>query len=274
MTTLMVNLQLGRSNAKLLQVTADLAGRLGADVMGIAAAQPLRIAYGDSYVPGEVIEQDRRELEKEITDAEIEFRSNLSRYNANLEWRSGVTFVPLADYLADQARCADLLITGVDHSGSIFDASHHVDIGSLVMQIGRPALIVPAATETVSFDRVLVGWKDNRESRRALLDALPLLSKAHHVAVCEIAPQEKMAAARDHLADVVGWLRRHEIVAEPIAAAATADDAAQLDAIASVQACDVIVAGAYGHSRLREWALGGVTKDLLLRANRCCFMAH
>ena len=59
-----------------------------------------------------------------------------------------------------------------------------------------------------------------------------------------------------------------------VAALATTDDATRLDAIANDQAADVIVAGAYGHSRLREWALGGVTKDLLLEANRCSFVSH
>jgi nucleotide-binding universal stress UspA family protein len=57
-------------------------------------------------------------------------------------------------------------------------------------------------------------------------------------------------------------------------ALAMENDAAQLDAIANDQAADVIIAGAYGHSRLREWALGGVTKELLLRAGRCSFVSH
>lgn len=83
-----------------------------------------------------------------------------------------------------------------------------------------------------------------------------------------------MTAAHHHLADVVGWLKRDGIVAEPVAAAATADDALRLDAIARDQARDLIVAGAYGHSRLHEWALGGVTRDLLLRAGRCSFVSH
>ena len=275
MTTLMVHLELGHANTRLLQAAADLAMRLSADVMGIAACQPLQIIYGDGYVSGDLIEQDREELEKEIKDAETEFRVALqSHHGGSLEWRSTVTFTSLADYLADQARCADLIVTGVDHNGSIFDSSRHVDIGDLVMQLGRPVLIVPAAAEKVGFERVLIGWKDTRESRRAVLDALPLLKKAAHVAVCEIASEEGMAAAHAHLGDVVNWLKRDGITAEAIASLSTGDDAARLDGIASDQAADIIVAGAYGHSRLREWALGGVTKDLLLRAGRCSFVSH
>lgn len=274
MATLMVHLELGHPNMKLLQITADLAGRLNADVMGIAACRPLQIIYGGGYVPGDLIEQDREELEKEIRDAETEFRAALENHRGNLEWRSTVTFTSLADYLAEQARCADFLITGVDRKGSMFDSSHHVDIGDLIMQLGRPALIVPSDLEKISLQRVLIGWKDTRESRRAVLDALLLLRKADHVAICEIASEEGMAAAQAHLADVVGWLKRGGITAEPIAALATADDATRLDAIATEQAVDVVIAGAYGHSRLREWAFGGVTKDLLLRASRCSFVSH
>lgn len=274
MTTLMVHLQLAHANTRLLQVAADLAGRLNADMIGIAAAQPLRVTYGgDVYVSGDVIVQDRGGLEKEIEDAETEFRAALRHHGGNLEWRSAVTFPSLADYLANQARCADLLITGVDR-GSISDFSRHIDVAGLVMQLGRPALIVPGAGEKLSLERVLIGWKDTRESRRAALDALPLLKKATHVAVCEIASQEEIGAAHDHLADVVGWLKRNGIVAQPIAAVATADDASQLQAIASDQGADVIVAGAYGHSRLREWALGGITRDLLLHSGRCAFVSH
>lgn len=274
MTTLMVHLELGRANTGLLRAASELADRLNADVMGIAACQPLRVIYSDGYVSGDLVKQDREEIEAEISSAEAEFRAGMRTRGGNLEWRSTVTFEPLADYLADQARCADIVVTGVDHSGSIFDTSHHVDIGDLVMQLGRPALIVPTAAEKVRFECVLVAWKDTRESRRAVLDALPLLRKADHAVVCEIASKEGMEAARQHLADVVDWLKRDGVVAEPMAVLSTGDDAVCLDAVASDQGADVIVAGAYGHSRLREWALGGVTSDLLLRAGRCAFVSH
>lgn len=274
MTTLMVHLELGHANTSLLRAAGDLADQLNAGVMGIAACQPLRVIYGDGYISDEVIQQDREELDKEISDAETEFRAVMGKRGGSLEWRSTVTFGPLADYLADQARCADILITGVDRDGSIFDTSRHVDMGDLVMQVGRPVLIVPTEVDKVSFKRVLVAWKDTRESRRAVLDALPLLRMANHVVVCEIAAEEDMAAARHHVADVVDWLKRDGVTAEPLAVLAAGDDVVRLDAMAHDQAADVIVAGAYGHSRLREWALGGVTKDLLLRAGRCAFVSH
>ena len=77
MTTLMVRLELGRSNARLLQIAGDLAQTLSASLIGFAACQPLRVIYGDGYMSGDVIQQDRDEIDKEIKAAEAEFRSLL-----------------------------------------------------------------------------------------------------------------------------------------------------------------------------------------------------
>jgi nucleotide-binding universal stress UspA family protein len=120
----------------------------------------------------------------------------------------------------------------------------------------------------------MVGWKDTRESRRATLDALPFLKRAAHVTVVEIAGEDNLPAARSHLRDVIAWLRCHGVEAEPIAAPSSGNDATQLIAIARDQGATITVAGAYGHSRLREWALGGVTRDLLLSPDRCSLLSH
>jgi nucleotide-binding universal stress UspA family protein len=272
--TLMVHLQLGRPNTGLLKITGDLAARFHASVIGIAACQPMQIIYNDGYIPGEIIEQDREELEAEIKAAEEEFRTVLGPRVSKLEWRSTVTFEALSDYLAQEARSADLFITGVDRDVSVFDRSRHVEMGDLVMQIGRPVLVVPATTDTVLLNRVIVGWKDTGETRRTISDTLPLLQAATHVTIVEVATEDDLPAARQHLPDVVAWLGRHGVVAESVALTATGNDAGSPDAAADDLHPDLIVAGAYGHSRLREWVLGGVTRDLLLRANRCSLVSH
>lgn len=271
--TLMVHLELGRSNAGLLQIAGDLAERFHAGVIGIAACQPMQLVYGDSFISGDIYEQDRQELDKEMKAAEAEFRRALQMRAVTLEWRSTVMFTLLSDYLARESRSADLVITGIA-SGDLFDSSRSVNTGDLVMRAGRPVLVVPAAAGKVKLDRVVVGWKDTREARRAVSDALPLLKGASHVAVVEIAVEEELAAARTQIEDVAGWLNRHGIKAECLTSPSTGDDATALYAMAQDQGADVIVAGAYGHSRLREWALGGVTRDLLLRANWCSLLSH
>lgn len=269
---LMVHLELGQSNAGLLRTAGGLAARFQADVIGIAACQPMQLMYSDGYIPGDLIERDQGEREAEVKAAETEFRAAFPA--GSPEWRSAVIMEPLADYLACEARSADLFITGVDQNASIFDTSRHVSIGDLVTRIGRPVLVVPATADRMTPERVLVAWKDTRESRRAVFDAIPLLKKASHVAIVEIAAREELDAARARLDGVGAWLKRHGIAAVSLPVPSTGDDMGQLNTVAGEQGADVIVAGAYGHSQLREWALGGMTSDFLLRADRCTLVSH
>jgi nucleotide-binding universal stress UspA family protein len=269
----MVHLELGQSNANLLQVAGDLAQRFSASVIGIAACQPMQMVYGDGYLSGDVIEQDLAEITREMQAVEAEFRRTLQGRAESLHWRSTVDYIPLAEYLAREVRAADLLITGLA-SGDSFDASRSLNTGDLVMQMGRPMLIVPTGVPATRLQRVLVGWKDTREARRAAIDALPLLRRAMQVTVVEIVPEAELADSRTRLADVVVWLARHGVVAETLATASKGDDAAGLAILADRLGADLVVAGAYGHSRLREWAFGGVTHDLLRHAPRCSFVSH
>ena len=269
---LMVNLELGRSNSELLHVAVDLADRFQARVIGIATCQPMQVDFGDSYVSGDLFEADRDEIRRDIDAAEAQFRSAFAARPAIIEWRSATTFEALSDYLARAARSADLIITGLATSESA--ATRRVDIGDLVLQAGRPLLIVPSAATPPKLQRVLVAWKDTRETRRSVFDALPLLKLADQVMVVEIATDDDLAEARARLDEVVGWLKQHGVVAQSQACLASGDDTSRLKQIADDQGADVLVAGAYGHSRVREWIFGGVTHDLLLRGNCCALVSH
>lgn len=271
--TLMVHLELGKSNAGLLKIAGDLAVRFRAGVIGIAACQPLQIPYGDAYYSGDFIEEVRRTDEKDAAEAEAEFRTLLGPHVTDLQWRSATTMEPLCDYFAREARAADLILTAMEH-GSLFGDTRRTNIGDLVMRAGRPVLIVPGGASQLKLDRALVAWKETREARRATLDALPLLKAASHVTLVEITSEENLPDARSHLADVAGWLAKHGIKAEPFAVATSGTDVATLARVAGEKAADIIVAGAYGHSRLREWVLGGVTYDLLLGTPRTAFLSH
>jgi len=271
--TLMVHMEIGRSNAHLLRVAHHLADCFGANVIGIAACQPMQIVYADGYIPGEVIEQSRQEMAIENQRAETEFRAAFQGLDSSVNWRSIVMYGSLANYIANEARSADLVITGVA-KGDFFDVSRSVNTGDLIMQVGRPVLVVPTAVATLKVERMLVCWKDTRESRRAIIDALPLLKKASHVTVVEIADKEYLPDARRHLDDVIGWLKTRGVVATPLTPAAAGDDGSALYAIAQQHDVDVVIAGAYGHSRVREWAFGGVTRNLLINSNRCALLSH
>ena len=269
--SLMVNLELGRSNRELLRVAVDLAERFDAWVIGIASCQPMQVDFGDGYVLGDLFEADRDEIQHDIKLAEAEFRGAFAVHPKLIEWRAAATFEALADYLASQARSADLIITGLTSAST---AMRRVDIDDLVLQAGRPVLIVPATAEPLALRRVLVAWNDTREARRSVFDALPLLALAEQVMVVEIAAEDELAAARQRLDDVVGWLKRHGVAAQSQACSSSGDDANRLRQIAEDQGAGVLVAGAYGHSRVREWVFGGVTHDLLLRGNCCALVSH
>lgn len=269
----MVHLELGRSNGGLLQVTRDLARRLQAYVIGIAACQPVTMVYGEGHITAELIEQDREEIERELRAAEAEFRCAFQDHSKAIEWRSSVSDASLADFLAREARAADLVVTGTA-TGDLFDATRTINQGDLVMHAGRPVLLVPVSTTALPLQHVVVGWKDTRETRRAAFDAIPLLRLASRVTLVEIADEENLPAARLRLADAVVWLARKKIEADWEAIASTGDDVAHLNVVAQERHADLIVAGAYGHTRAHEWALGGVTRDLLLRPNRCALVSH
>ena len=269
--TLLVNLEPGRPNTAILQVASSLAERLGATVIGVAAQQPMQLDLsGTCYVSPDLINEELAETDRGMSAAEAEFRGAF--HGAEVEWRSSMSYASPADYIVNQARHADLLITSMKlHEPT--DPTRAA-AGDLVMQCGRPVLIVPQAPATPSLDHVMVAWKDTREARRAALDALPLLKRATHVTVVEITADEDMAVAQERLADISRWLAGHGITAEVIASVSTGDDAAQLESLARSSGANLIVAGAYGHSRLREWAFGGVTRTLLQRGDRCAMLSH
>ena len=271
--TLMVHLELGNSNTSVLQIAGDLAEQFNARVVGIAAGQPMQIVYSSGLLPGEICIQDRDEISKELHDAEAEFVRELQPRSINISWRAAMVYESLAEYLAIQSRCADLVISRTARI-DVFDASRTVDTADLVMRLGRPVLVVPSAERHLSLKRVLVCWKDTREARRAVFDALPILKQAAQVTIVEIADEKEVSAAHVRIADVVDWLKQHGVVAASVVLPSTGDDTQALSMTAQTQDADVIVAGAYGHSRLREWVLGGVTRDLLLGDDRCSLLSH
>ncbi len=273
-SSLMVHLDLGVSNEALLQLTAEMAGRFGAGVIGVTAYQPMQIMYGDGYVPGTALEEDRAEIERQGKEAEERFRTAMHNRVPTIRWSSTVGYMQLADCVADQARGADLLLVAPEpRDGS--EAGRRLDVGDLMMRLGRPLIVVPRAIDALNLKRVVIGWKDTRETRRAVLDALPLLRSAGHVTIMQILENaEEMAATRRNLEEIVVWLAGHGVVADAIAEPLSGSASAQLETAAADRHAGLLVIGAYGHSRLREWALGGVTRDALQRPVRCSFMSH
>jgi nucleotide-binding universal stress UspA family protein len=272
--TLMVHLELNGDNEGVLKIAGDLAERFDARVIGIAACQPLQVLTDEGFYASEVVTQDRAEIEKELAAAAVEFRTALHGRAKKIEWRSTITYGSLANYIADQARAADLIITGKDIGADLLDGSRRVSLGDLVMIAGRPILIVPQGITALPMRNVMVGWNETREARRAVADALPLLQAAEHATVLEVTSENDRANAQVQVEDVAAWLQQQQIGASTEVVITSGMEAGCLHATLRDRKCDLLVAGAYGHNRLSEWVFGGVTMDVLLDPDICVLVSH
>jgi nucleotide-binding universal stress UspA family protein len=166
------------------------------------------------------------------------------------------------------------VIVAANYPGSLTKGTPYLNIGDLVMQAGRPLLIVPPSATTLTARNILVAWKDTREARRAVSDAMPMLQTAERAIVVEITRKKDIAEANESVRDVVRWLRGHGVKAEGMVAPEQGLNAPQLDGIIKTEGADLVVAGAYHRRRFREWALGGVTRKLLLSGNLCTLVSY
>jgi nucleotide-binding universal stress UspA family protein len=266
--TIMVSLALDKPNDACLAVAGDLAERFEARVIGIAASDlrpPLYFEEGE-YARN-LIRREEGAIRRRLLELEAEFRGSVQKRAKSVEWRSSLAMP--ANYLVQQSRAADLLVVGA-RTETIVDLSAAVDPADVLMRAGRPLVVVPSTAQWLDLRSVLVAWKDVKEARRAVLDALPVLATAKDVTIAEI-PEEASARvnALSHVEDVAAWLRGHGIAASVVTSEPTADVPGQLDWIAANAGAGMVIAGAYGHSRLREWALGGVTRHLMTSISLC-----
>jgi len=269
-STLMVHLELEHANDARLQIAGDLAEKFDSKLIGIAAADP-QPPYADGIAAQGLMDRERTDLKQRMAETEARFRAAVEHRARDIEWRCATTSP--TDYVAQEARAADLVITGSNRDGILLDRLRRLDPSDLVMKAGRPIFLVPPEAEYLKLQNVLVAWKDTREARRAVADALPLLRKAKEVNVLEVVEGDASRSdAQERVKDVAAWLGRHDILAFPKVLHAT-DEANQIDRIWQSGA-DVVIAGAYGHTRFREWVFGGVTRNLITRSRHCSFLTH
>ena len=271
--TVMVGLALDRSNDACLRVAGDLAERFGARVIGVAASDlrpPMYFAEG-AYAQ-KLLDDEASAVARRLSELEGEFRASVQPRAAAVEWRSARALpVP---FLLQQARAADILVIGA-RPEALVDPCSAPDPSDLLMQLGRPLMVVPPTAEWLDLRSVLVAWKDVREARRAVFDALPLLAAAKEVTITEIAEQDgHRADALAHVADVAAWLQAHGIAANTVVPEKTGGVIGQIESTAARVGAGTVIAGAYGHSRFREWVLSGVTRHLATQSRLCAFLSR
>ena len=272
-STVMVHLDLDESNDARLQVAGDLAEQFNSKLIGIACCQPQPSVYADGALAQSLVRQLAAEADEKLNKLEQRFRTVCQNRVEEVEWRRA--FAVPADYVAREARAADLVITGADRLGASSDPLWRLNPSELVLKLGRPMMVVPPEVDRLKLSSVVIGWKDTREARRAVVDALPLLQKAKEVTVVEIIESDgDRAAAGRRVADVAAWLGRHQVDACHMVPNHRGDAVEQLIRHASDIEADMIVAGAYGHTRMREWIFGGVTRDLITQSRHCSLLSH
>jgi len=274
LATVMVSLAFDQSNGARFEVAGQLAERFEAGVVGIAAAQfapPLYFTAGQ--MAQDLVEQGQAAIRERLGELESQFRAAIRDRAKFVEWRCALDFP--ARFVLQEARCCDILVTG-GHSPAFSDAFAQASPKDLVMQAGKPLLVVPDGINWLDLRTVLVAWKDVTEARRAVADSLPLLRQARNIVVAEVPAVSEQSAAAARVADVVAWLSRHGLVASARVPDSDGSRAAteQLDDIADDLGAGLIVAGAYGHSRFRELVLGGVTQHLVTQSARCVLLSH
>jgi nucleotide-binding universal stress UspA family protein len=272
--TVMVGLSVDQPNEARLEIAGQLAERFGAKVIGIAAAEFSPPLYFTSGEPAQkLVDQGRAAIKNRIAEVESEFRAAMQNRITAVEWRCAEDFP--SRYIVQQARASDIIVVGEAGRGTIADPFAQVSPSDLVMQAGRPLLVVSDTCNWLDLRSVLIAWKDTTEARRAVADALPLLRKATDVTVVEIVEEQaNRPAALSRVKDVAAWLSRHGVNASEQVPEECGEAGALLERIASEVGAGVIVAGAYGHSRLREWILGGVTRRLVNPSNRCSLLSR
>jgi nucleotide-binding universal stress UspA family protein len=271
MKSLIVYVDRQSVSAAPLDATRALAERFDAHVIGVAAADrvaPLYMEEGGYAV--ELMERERKEIKTELTRIEHRFRTELATRASRLEWRSVVGFP--APFLAAQAHSADLIVIG--HLRQSFSSTWNVNAGDILMAAGRPLLVIPEGAKWRDPDTIMLAWKQTRETRRAFADALPLLKIARHITLVSALEEDARDPVINQLNEVRRWLERHGVNAAVRCEDIKDSAAVDLLEISSEIRADMIVAGAYGHSRVREWALGGVTRHLLARAACPLFLSH
>ena len=222
-----------RPSASLLSLTpTSSASRL--------VGQSRRVCH-DYAVPAVLFDEDRKEIARHVEAGELEFRHAVAQLKGRTEWRAHTTIFPLAEYLSRQARNADLVVVGTEPGDGQCDETRRPDICDFVMSVGRPVLLVPAGATMNGLDRVVVAWKDTREARRAIVDALPFLKIATKTTIVEIADDEELPEARSGVAEVVSWLGHHGVGADAKVTLPSRANAWQLDAIARELEADLLI---------------------------------
>jgi nucleotide-binding universal stress UspA family protein len=274
--TILVHVNDKRRAEALLEPAVALATRFNAHLIGMHVyaalpAAPVSFPYAKEVL-GSVVAAERKATE--------ELAEIFARMTANQpfvsEWRAlKVPHADLAAVVMDHGRAADLIMAG--QTDPNWDLSPLMDFPErLALESGRPVLVVPYVGRYPEIGRnVVIAWKPGRESARAVFDALPLLQNADKVQILEVKERAQADSALAPDTTIAASLARHGI--KPTVRSTIAADISVGDEILSRladESADLLVLGAYGHSRFREFVFGGVTRHIARHMTAPTLFSH
>lgn len=266
--SIIVSVDLGRSAAGRVRLAADLAGRLDASLTGVAARKiVLSATAGELAAAQDTYEEERAKLAADVTKARDVFNHSAGEA-PRTKWRQAESGSEA--FLVKVARGGDLIVLGRDplQDGA---GAMTADPGSVLLEAGRPVLVVPPGIDRLKASRVVVAWKDAPEARRAVSSALPFITRADDVFVVSAGDEARFQGAEE-VAELLAQHRAH--VTTHLLDVPAHDVADELIQFTAHQNADLIVIGGYGHSRLRQCLFGGVTREILQHTPVCCLMSH
>ena len=268
----------GATAAQRTDYALRLAEKHDAHLTAIYCLPPLDLPpHIEGMIPAAVLQMQADAVQRSADAAKSAFEAAARRAGraARTEWRNGGG--ALVERLALDARYADLAVVGQGNPDEP-TVGAPVDLpGALALAAGRPVLAVPYAGKFPTLgERVMVAWNAGREAARAVNDALPILQLAKSVTVLAVNPRSgEQSHGEQPGADIALHLARHGVRAE--AMRAVSDELDPGDVVLSRAAdigADLLVMGAFGHSRLRELVLGGVTRHILKHMTMPVLLSH
>ncbi|HUI13359.1 MAG TPA: universal stress protein [Xanthobacteraceae bacterium] len=272
---IVVNLSVGADGGPAGDYAVSVAETFGTHLTGIAFVyDPIVPVSGTGYIPAEVIESQQ-------ADNEAAAKAAIDRFAAATD-RAGLSAEPLTltaslagagDQFARIARRFDLAIVGqaVPETSTVDE----IIAETTLFESGRPMLMVPYIQKApLKLDNVMVCWDGSRQAARAIGDAMPLLVKAGRVEIV-IITNERGKQDEIEGADLGQHLARHRLKIDVHRiAGGNIDVADALLSHAADSGADFMVMGGYGHSRWREFVLGGVTHSIFQSMTIPALMAH
>jgi nucleotide-binding universal stress UspA family protein len=272
---IVANLSVGESRDVAADYAISVAETFGAHLAGVAFAyEPVIPGTIMGGMPADVIDASRAESERAAKAAATRFDQGAGRAGVSFESRVfDATLVGASDLFGRIARRFDVSVVGQAEPDKL--AGEDLIIEAALFQSGRPVMVVPYIQRAgLKLDRIMVCWDGGRTAARAIGDAVPFLARAKAIDIIIVATEQ---GRKDELpgADMGQHLARRGVKVEVKRLVAGDTDVPNLLlSHAADSAADLMVMGGYGHSRLREFILGGTTRAILQSMTLPVLMSH